>query len=253
MSALRRLPAVLLGLALAACTVPNPPPSGSVNPPTKGFPGPSPVRDSAYRAIERGEPPPAGYGLYSVVLTRSANRQSLRLLTELFASTVSADDSPMARESLNLIMIPVKSAAEATRALAAAREQPEPTATAVMHKSYDFGQAALLLSSVCRPEQGAAVMKACGSTTPDGPLLVTGQRPLDAAVAPGQRLLVVNLGNASPGAVPEIVATYRRQITRKDFSAGPDPLDSWRLAVLNVTLDAAQLLPGISKVIFISK
>ncbi len=216
-------------------------------PPTKGFPGVGQIHDSVYRALGRGEPPPAGYGLYTVLLTRTANRNSVRLLSELFALNSSADDAAMARENLNLIAIPVKNSAEATPAMTAARESPEPSASAVLNKFYDFGQAALLLSRVCRPEQGAAVMKVCGSTMTDGPLLVTGQRPFDPAAAPGQRLLIVNLGTASPGAVGEIVAAYRRQIQRKDFT-DPDPTDGWRLAVLNVALDAAQLLPGISKI-----
>ena len=56
----------------------------------------------------------------------------------------------------------------------------------------------------------------------------------------------MNLGGASPAAVAEIVSAYRRQILRKDFADRAE-IDSWRLAVLNVALDAAQLLPGISK------
>jgi hypothetical protein len=246
----RQMLAALLALALAACTVPKTLPDRP--PPTKGFPGGAQIHDSAYRAVERGEPPPAGYGLYTVLLTRTANRNSVRLLSELFAVTGSTEAAALARENLNLIAIPVNNSGEAARAMTAARESPEPTASAVLNKFYDFGQAALLLSRVCRPEQGAAVMKVCGSAMPDGPLLVTGQRPFDPAAAPGQRLLIVNLGNASPGAVGEIVAAYRRQIQRKDITS-PDPSDGWRLAVLNVALDAAQLLPGISKITTASK
>ena len=237
---------LVLGLSLAGCAVTAKPPREPGDPPTRVFPGTAEVRDSVYRPIDRNVAPPAGYGLYTTVLTRTANRNALKLLSELFASTSNARDAAMARENLNLMMIPVKNAAEVTQALAPARELPDPTASTVMHKFYDYGQAALLLASVCRPERGAAVMKACGSNAPDGPILVTSQRPFDAAAAPGQRLLLVNLGGASPAAVAKIVAAYRRQILRADFADRAE-IDGWRLAVLNVALDAAQLLPGISK------
>ncbi len=50
----------------------------------------------------------------------------------------------------------------------------------------------------------------------------------------------------SSAAVPEIVAAYRSQVLRKDFG-DRDGVDGWRLVVLNRMLDAAQMLPGISK------
>ena len=250
MTALAAVRGAVLGLMLVSaftgCALTAKPPREAGEAPTRIFPGTAEVRDSVYRPIDRNVAPPAGYGLYTTVLTRTANRNALKLLSELFATTSNASDAAMARENLNLMMIPVKHAAEATQALAQARELPDPTASAVMNKFYDYGQAALLLASVCRPERGAAVMKACGSTAPDGPILVTSQRPFDAAAVPGQRLLLVNLGGASPAAVAEIVAAYRRQILRADFADRAE-IDGWRLVVLNVALDAAQLLPGISK------
>ena len=240
--------AALLALALAACVAPGTPMSSPPprDPPTKGFPITPEVRDSVYLPVDRTAPPPTGYGLYTVLLTRAADRNTLRVMSELFTATGSAGEAALARENLNLITIPVKRVAEATRALASARAQPDATAAALMQKSYDFGQAALLMASVCRPDRGAAVMKACGSAAPDGPLLVTTEQALDGSAAPGPRLLIVNLSTTPPEAVREVLAAYRRQILRKDF---PDraELDGWRLWALNHVLDAAKLLPGISK------
>jgi hypothetical protein len=115
-----------------------------------------------------------------------------------------------------------------------------------MERYYDFGQAALLMASVCRPDRGAAVMKVCGSAAPDGPLLVTTQLPLGSTAAPGQRMLIVNLSTSPPEVVREVLAAYRRQILRRDFADRAE-LDGWRLLALNHVLDAARLLPGISK------
>ena len=243
---------MVMALALLACAHRNPAPGGPGDKPTRVFPGAADIRDSVYQVLDRGEVPPAGYGLYSVVLTRAANRNSLKLLSELFALSGSAGDAALARENLNLMTIPVKDAAEATLAMAAARERPDATASAVLHGLYDYGQAALLLASVCRTERGAAVMKACGSAAVEGPILVTGQRPIDAGAVAGQRLLIVNLGGAPPAAVAEIVAAYRRQILRPDFADRAET-EGWRLAVLNAVLDAAHLLPGISKAVAASR
>ena len=136
----------------------------------------------------------------------------------------------MARENLNLIVIPVKSASEAALALVPApRTSPTLPRPRCCRRLYDFDQAALLMASVCRPDRGTAVMKVCGSAAPDGPLLVTAQRPLDGAVAPGQRLLIVNLSTTSPEAIGEVLAAYRRQILRADFADRAE-MDGWRLS-----------------------
>ncbi len=204
------------------------------------------VRDSVYLPVERSTSPPAGYGLYTVLLARAIDRNTLRVLSELLLSTGPAGEAAITRENLNLITIPVKNAAEATLQLSAARTQPDAAGTALMQKSYDFGQAALLMASVCRPDRGAAVMKVCGSAAPDGPLLVTTLRPLSGVATPGQRLLVVNLATTPPEALREVFTAYRRQIQRKDFADRAE-LDGWRLWALNRLLDTAQLLPNISK------
>lgn len=231
-----------LALALGACQ--SDPVKPGTEPPSKGFPTTPEVRESVYLPVDRTSPPPAGYGMYTVLLTRTVNRSTLRLLSDLFVTTDAAGEAAMARENLNLIMIPVKARAEAARALAPARNQAEATANALMQRFYDFGQAARLMDSVCRPERGEAVMKVCGSAASEGPLLVTTRLPLDAAV--GQPILVVNLSNTPPDAMREVLAAYRREIRSKEFPTGGE-VNTMRLRVLNRLLDAAQMLPWISK------
>jgi hypothetical protein len=248
MTTLRAARVALLALAITACETPQ---KTGQPPPTKGFP-PGDVRESVYLPLERSAPVPRRYGLYTVLLTRTANRNTVRLLSELFRTTGGAGDAAIARENLNLILIPVKSAPEAARALASARNEPDPTAAAVTQKFYDYGQAALLMASVCRPDRGAAIMQVCGSASPDGPLLVTSQRPLDGSAPAGERLLVVNLSTTPAEAVPEVMAAYRRQVMRRDFD-NRDELDGWRLQALNHLITAAQLLPSLSKAYAVSK
>lgn len=250
MTARRRAAAVAVVacmLGLAACSLwPATPRDAPL--PTKGFPSLSDVRDSVYQPLDRSTPPPAGYGLYTVLLTRSPERSNTpQVLAELFRTTLSSDEATMPRATLNLITLPVKNTAEARRILAPARQQPEATAAALLSGPYDYGQAARWLNSVCRPERGPAVMKTCGSSVADGPLLVTTQRPLDAATAPGERMLIVNLSNTPPEALREVLAVYRQQILRERFDV-PDRMEEWRLWVLNRIIDASKLLPAVSKV-----
>lgn len=247
MTLVRTVCTSLLATALAACMTTSPTKSGSsgAEPPIRGIPG-TEVRDSVYLPVDRAAPPPGGYGLYTVVLTRVRNPNTTRVLSEVFTAHGSAADAAIARENLNLITIPVKNAEQAGRALATARSEPDAAATAVMQSHYDFDQAAMLLSSVCRADRGAAVMKVCGSTSPDGPLLVTSQMPLDGGVTRGQRLLIVNLSTTPTGALGEVLAAYRQQILRKDF-ADRGELDGWRLVALNYVLDAATMLPELRK------
>lgn len=236
----------VLGLLLAACSwMAPPPPQPRPDAPVRGWPLAS-LLDSAWLPLERGEAAPAGFGLYTVLLSRAANRNTLLVLEEVFAATVDARDSPIAQQHLNLIVLPVRDAALATRALEPVRGDARAAAAALLRQAYDFGQAGLLLAQVCRPDRGAEVMRACGSAAPDGPLLVTTLLPLDGRGPIGSRVLVVNLARTSPEAVREAMASYRRQVLRKDFDRVPDS-EAWRLWALDRMLDAAKLLPGISK------
>jgi hypothetical protein len=202
------------------------------------------VYDSVYLTVDRQNGAPLGYGLYTVLLTRTANPNTTRVMSDLFATTGFAGNAAIKPENLNLITIPVKNAAEADRVLASARGETDTAAATLMQKHYDFDLAALLMSSVCRPDRGAAVMKVCGSA--DGPLLVTSQRYLGDGVPAGERLLIVNLSNTPKGAIAEVLAAYRDQILREDF-ADRVAMDSWRLQALNHILEAAKLLPLIKK------
>ena len=248
-----RVFAVASLLCLSACEVPlrtaKPPPEPGAVPggdlPTKGFPTDNRIHETVYALVDRGSPSPAGYGLYTVVLARSPDRVTTRVLATLFTKIVGAGESAEQRINLNFIAIPVKKAGDANRLLTQARSQPDAIAGELLRQHYDFGEAAALMAKVCQPPGGAAT-KACGSLLPDGPLLVTGLRPLSPSGPVDQRLLIVNLGRTPPDAVPEIIAAYRRQVLRVDYT-GPGDLDTWRLWVLDHVLDAANILPLIRK------
>ena len=244
-------PTCLVPLALAACilgpTSPPPTPTATDDNPTKGFPIGAGVRDSVWLPVDRAGRPPAGYGLYTVLLARSADRVTVKVLAQLFTTTGSAARvGDPARQPQPHHDSREEGDGRVTRARGAARGQSDAMATDLMAKQYDFGEAALLMASVCQSAQTKKVLKACGSALPDGPLLVTGLVPLDGKSAPSQRLLVVNLGATPPDAVREVIAAYRRQILRVDYT-GPGELDGWRLWVLDHVLDAANLLPMIRK------
>jgi hypothetical protein len=204
------------------------------------------VVDSVLLPTARREVPGDVYGLYTVLLARTADKRSQRVLAELLSSTVPAAEAALPAAQLNVITVPVKDGEAARRLTLNARAKPDERAQELLVAHYDFGQAALLATRLCRPDSGTAVMKACGSALPDGPLLVTSARPLGPNGWADQRLLVVNLGTTAPEAVPEVLAAYRRQVQQRDFAQRSE-LDSFRLSALNALLDAARLLPGLSK------
>ena len=232
--------AVVLTLGLTAC--PSAPPNSGAEPPTRGLD----VYDSVYLPVDRTAGPPSGFGLYTALVTRTANPNGTAVVADLLATTGKAADAAIPHQNLNLITIPVRNAEEADKALASARFEPDAAATTLMQKHYDFDLAAAVLASVCRPARGAAVMKACGNSAPDGPLLITSQRPLNGTIPDGEKLLVVNLSSTPKGAIAEVLAAYRSQILRKDFADRAE-VDSWRLKFLNNLLEAATLLPKIRK------
>jgi hypothetical protein len=141
----------------------------------------------------------------------------------------------------------VRDEAQATRALEPLRGDAKAAAAALMRQNYDFGQAGALMAQVCRVGRGAAIERACGSSSPDGPLLVSTLQPLDGSSPNnpiGSRVLVLNLGRTAPEAMREALASYRQQVLRKDFERLPAS-EGWRLEALNALLDAARVLPGI--------
>lgn len=244
-SALTLLPA----LTLAGCgwwrqdSPPEPP--DPLPGPMRSWP-PQGLLDSAWLPWQRGLPAPTGFGLYTVLLARGPDRSTQRLLEELFVSTVNARETPLARENLNLIQLPVRDAERAARALDGARHDARAAAEALLRESYDFGQAGALMAQLCRRERGDAVVRACGGTAPDGPLLLTTPAPWDGSGPIGSRLLVVNLARTAAGAMREALSAYRRQVLRKDFDRVPES-EAWRLWALNRLLEGSQLLPGIVK------
>jgi hypothetical protein len=240
---------VLLACQLAGCAwwggapAPRPP---TTPPATKAFTDDATVRDSVLQAIDRRTAPPPDYGLYTLLLARGADRTTLRVLADLMATTDAADAAALPRRNLNLLLLPVQQAAEANAVLATARRDPGAAAATLMRLHYDHAQAIAWLTNICRADRGADVLKTCGSTTPDGPLLVTTLQAPKDGYAPGQRMLIVNLGTTRPEAVREVLAAYRQQIQEKDF-ADRRHLDGWRLGALNAMLEAAHLLPGLAK------
>jgi hypothetical protein len=240
----------LAGCAIAPSPAPtgDPPPvgSGGSGAPVKSIPPLAAILDSVYLPLERGVSPPAGYGLYTVVLARRSDAATQRVLAELLTRTYSATDAALEPVNLNLITFPVRDARAARAALTHARAQPAKAASELLGRSYDFGQAARLLAGLCRAEQPASVRRACGPAAQNGPWLLSTVRPVTDGVSTGQRLLLVNLGSAPPEALREVFAAYSRQIARQDFADRAE-LDGWRLWALNHILEASKLLPPVSK------
>jgi hypothetical protein len=204
------------------------------------------IKSSVYQAFDKASDQPENFGLYSYLLLRGPTQNSYKVLVELFETTLSKDESIIKTENLNLILIPVRQESEVQKVLKNARTLPTATAKAIVHKFYDYGYSEWLYSIICQQGMKIEKQEACGEITDKGPLIVTVTKPITQKSIAGQRMLIVNLSKTHPSAIAEVLAAYKRQVTKMDF-ADRSEVDSWRLTLLNKLLSAADLAPQIKK------
>lgn len=205
------------------------------------------IKSSVYQTINRENTEEKGYGLYSYLLLRRGTEKNVLVLEELFKTTTSTEEREIKPENLNLVVIPVKDTVQIEDVMENARMNPKATAKEIARELYDYGYAEWLYSTVCQQVDSAiAVKEACGDVADGGPYLFTTTEPLRNDIPTGQKVLVVNFSKTHPGAIPEVLAAYKRQITRQDFADRAE-LDNWRLDVLNMLLSSADLVPLVKK------
>jgi len=205
------------------------------------------IKSSVYQVFDQKSKQPESYGLYSYLLLRGPTQNSIEILNELFKTTLSKDESIIQTENLNLILIPVSMESEVQKVLKNARTLPAATAKAITYNFYDYGYSEWLYSITCQQNTISVNQEACGEITDKGPLIITVTKPITKQSTVVQNMLIVNLSKTHPSAIPEVLAAYKRQVTKKDF-ADRSEVDSWRLIVLNKLLSAADLAPQIKKV-----
>lgn len=214
--------------------------------PEKTGPGTLTIKSTVYQIVDRQHKVNKGYGLYSYLVLRGPTEKSVLVLEEFFKTTINSDEREIKIENLNAIIIPVTDAVQVQKAIKHARTMPNATAKAIAYKFYDYGYAEWLYSAVCQIENTETVKKACGNLTDRGPYLFTTTKPIINESPTNQKLLVVSFTDTHLGAIPEVIAAYKRQISRQDFT-DRKALDTWRLDALNILLSSADLVPLVKK------
>jgi hypothetical protein len=192
-----------------------------------------------------------GLGLYSyaVLTSRFAVERNVAFLSELFQSTPMLSRDPPNPAALNVVHIPTKDAgaARVDVSLPASARTParlrlsaaERSAGAILDKHYDYEFALDILDRFC-----AAKFESCAGADAAGPYLIVLNDPIRRGGA--TRYLFLDLTAVHPKAFGELLSAFKAQVRLEDFT-DRQKVDSLRLALLDLTLDAADWVNPISE------
>ena len=205
---------------------------------------PSPIVASVYHYLTRPGAESPAYGLYSYVLLPSRSSRAEKLLSELFGTTPFASIEGITVPSLHVIQLPARR--EKVPALLAAIADPGGLRGArYAGDFYDYGLAQRLLVQICaRPAE--AVRGWCQTDLSRGPYLFTYAKPVSALATVPPPYLVLDLSPVHERAFTEVVAAYKEQVKRVDYT-DMQRIDTLRLRVLNIVLTAADWIDPITR------
>ncbi len=204
--------------------------------------GPRSIIMSAYGLLDKQCKEDPVYGLHTYIILiehqemgRNASFLHFLLKTTLIHSLVSPS---IKSNQLNMMYIPTKNVYAAFECIEQCEDLSE-AAKQFLSDHYDFTLAARKLS---------AFRARCRSEFKDpnllGPYLITLVKPLKETEPSIGEYLFLDMSMIPTAALPEFVTAYKQQVTEPNF---PDrqKLDTFRLAVLNYLMLAADRFPEI--------
>jgi hypothetical protein len=199
------------------------------------------ILDTGYdRLLELGAEGP-GYGLYSYVLIPAASKTSVALIREIISVFPTVESAAAARSQINILYLPFRK--QRLAEYLKKSEVREIQAEVYLNSFYDFQLARAILNHLCNPP-APAVRYICEGDRSRGPFIFTYATPASKSEPVDPPYLLVDLRDVHEQAVSEFVAAYQAQITSSDFS-DRKRLDTLRLAILNVTLNASDVTTAI--------
>lgn len=190
----------------------------------------------------------AGYGLYSyAVLSSTDTARSAAFLAEVFKSVPAIQDTGAKRNQLNIFYVPIKKekSGDFADAIQSSGDDVNKLGATYASSLYDYKVGRAILDHICNPP--ADQMRAmCEGDASRGPYIFTYEQPasdLEPVPAP---FLFVDLSDIRPGAFGEFISAFRAQVKRENIADGVR-INTPRLAVLQLALTAADLLPGVQK------
>jgi hypothetical protein len=192
----------------------------------------------------------AGYGLYSyAVLSSTDTNRSAAFLAEVFKSIPAIEQTGANPKQLNIFYVPIKK--EKTNDFADAIESSgddvKKLGATYATSLYDYKVGRTILDHICNPPDDS--MKTfCAGDTSRGPYIFTYERPASDMEPVPPPFLFVDLSDIHPGAFGELVSAFRAQVKREDIADGVR-INTPRLALLQIVLKGADLLPGVQKTV----
>lgn len=169
-----------------------------------------------------------GYGLYSyVLLARSSDARNREFLRRLMSSTGLVVESNIGRGVLNIFYLPVGSRPNNVR------DEGE------ILDVYDFDYTDVLLTKICE-SSNVRDADVCKSNFSDGPYLVTSASALGEEGLLPNISMFLDLSRINQRAFGEFIDEYQAVVRVRGTNR--ERLQSFRLRVLNVTLNADDFL-----------
>jgi hypothetical protein len=198
---------------------------------------PTGIRLSVYGFFDERTTYEDGYGLYTHVLFATESDRNVVLLEEVLQNP--RDDLfAEQRAAINLFAIPVLNSIKAELFVRTGRSAASDIMTSEV---YDYDRARRILGQICLSISSGAPDSCSGDWK--GPFLVTHGRYLSGASSFEPPYLLVDLSKIHESAFGEFVRAVKQQVMLPDFTSR-EKIDTFRLQLLNMTLEAADLLEG---------
>lgn len=172
-----------------------------------------------------------GYGLYTYVLFPRPTTKVRALIEVLLSQATAVNDTDVnLRKHINLVYVPTAGGVKL--------KQPA-------DDKYDFDHGEKILFDICRGKV-SELQALCDKAWGEGPFLFTYVRPIAPQSELDPPYLFVDLSDWPVSTYPEVIAAYRDQVKRADYT-DRERIENYRLVILKFLQIAAGATPSIVK------
>jgi len=208
------------------------------------------ILDTGYSLMIKTGQEQWSYGLYSYALLVTDNDRSAKFLSDVFGVSAipSVKDTTTQRSLSNIFYIPIREDKWDDYIHASSKLNGHSLATTSLDYAknfYDYKMANSLLNHLCDPP-AEEIKTVCEGDRSRGPYIFTYARPASTLTPVPPPLLFIDLSDVHERAFPEIIAAFRAQVKREDFSDRAK-IDTLRLKLLSIILTAADVTGPVQK------
>jgi hypothetical protein len=246
-------PAVAIPQPPTIANHPAPPENSSAPvgpaPTSAGIGGGLRILETGYSHLSELGEEARGYGLYSYAILPSNSDRASSFLGEVFKEIPAISETGAQPPQLNILYVPLLKDKEGdfTVLLRDAGANRTKVGAEYGRSLYDYKMARALLDHICNPPD-KSVRDLCSSDLSRGPYIFTYALPASSMNSVPPPFLLVDLSNINPQAFGELLSAFKEQVKRQDIT-DQARIRTLRLAILNITLTAADWVNPIQKAI----